>query len=340
MKMLSEIVARAYCPAAVPAGPDRFFAVGCQSVGSAWLPSDAGDVAKIAAQVRALERTGHLPWEPDAEMDGVFNDLFSPFRDESDGQLTVWIPVPIEESLSSSFLSRDWRVFALAWWAVKRANIDPEKPVVLAAFDATNRVVSTTVLAADLYAGMDTAIKMRGGVMQTPGAACATCAKAEICKGLESFISDIGAMSKPGSKPDPELLGLRLFNERAAVSMRIEHLEGRRTTIETEMSKLVKDGKYKMGADELLEIPTRTTTVWDFAKVRQTLMAQGLWDDSFGNIRGTELMKALDKFPPAVQAELAKAKTEKTNQPSISEAVRHGRFSTRPSIFGAVTLRS
>jgi hypothetical protein len=340
LKLLSELISRTYCAAAVPAGPDRFFAVGCQSVKAPWLPVDAGDVARIDAQVRSLERSGHLPWEPDQELDGVFNDLFSPFREDQDGKLTVWLPVPIEEPLTSSLLVRDWRAFALAWWATRRLDAKPDKRVVIVAFDASGRTISAEVQAADLYAGMDFAINKKGGVMQTPGASCMTCALAPTCKGLDLFISDLGSTQKPGQTQDEELRGLRLFNERAAVSMKIDHLEGRKDTIDAEISKQVKDGKYKMGPDQILELPARTTAVWDFAMVRRTLMAHGLWDDAFGSIRAAEIQKALDKFPVEVQEALKKARTERTNQPSISEAMRHGRYSTRPATFGGVTLRS
>lgn len=336
--MLSEVVARAYCPAAVPASPDRFFSVGCRIVGSHWLPADAADAARISSQAEAVSRTGRGPWEPDQEIDGVFNDLFSPFRDESDGRVAVWIPVPIEEPLSSTLMSGDWRVFAMVWWAARRLGLDPSRRVVVTAFDAAGRVVSTDMLAEDVYSAMELAVGMAPGAHESAGASCSSCSRAATCRGLEAFLSDYGRPSPPGSRENDDVRAQRLLSERSLVSLKLEHLERRKDIVEAELGKLVRDGYISVGG-ERLEVPARTTSSWDFAVVHRSLMARGLWDDSFGSVRASALQKAMEKFPEDLVKSLGKARTEKTSQPSIAEAVRHGRFATRAPVLGGVAIQ-
>lgn len=336
MKFLSQIVARAYCPAAVPAGPDRFFAVGCHAVGSSWLPADAADAARIAAQAKSLDRGGKLPWEPDGPLDGVFNDLFSPFRDDSDGRFSVWIPVPIEEALSSTLMAHDWRVFAMAWWAARRVELDPSRRVTVVAFDASERMVSADIKAEDLYSGMEFASGSPGGSHEAPGASCASCSRALSCKGLEAFNADYGKTAGPTRNETDELRARRLLSERALVSLKIEQLDRRKAIVDAELEKLVRNGLLRLGDGEGLEVPVRVTAAWDFGAVHRALMSRGLWDDSLGSIRSAELQRKIPNYPPDLAKALGKAKTDKTSQPSISEAARHGRFATRAPFLGGI----
>jgi hypothetical protein len=333
MIMLSEVVARAYCPAAAPAGPLRFFSVGCQAAGASWFPADAADAARIAAQARGLGRA-HLPWEPDTELDGVFNDLFSPWRDDSDGRLTIWIPVPVEEPLSSTLMPRDWRVVALAWWAARRVGADPARKAVIVAFDSSGRTVAADIRVEDLYSAMEAAIAIQASGREVPGAACAACTRALGCRGLEAFVSELGPQRKPAPDEADDMRNLRLFSELTSVGMRLESLEARRDLILAELGKAVHEGLLKVGPDQSLEVPSRASVAWDFSMVRGTLMSSGFWSDSLGSIRAGELAKSLEKYPDKVKKELAKARTDKVGQPSIMEAMRHASFAARPTTFG------
>ncbi len=339
MRFLSQIISQAYCPAVVPAAPDRLFSVGCHSLGSPWLPADAADAARIASQSRALERGGRLPWEPDGQIDGVFNDIFSPFRDDSDGRFSVWIPVPIEESLSSTLLAHDWRFFAMAWWAARRVELDPSRRVIIVAFDASERMVSADVKAEDLYAGMEVALGMRGGAHESPGAACASCSRAATCKGLEAFNAEYGKSPGPARGENDELRARRLLSERALVSLKIEQLDRRKSVVDAELEKLVRNGLLRLGNGDDLEVPVRVTAAWDFGAVHRALMSRGLWDDALGTIRSAEIQRKLPSYPPDLMKTLMKAKTDKTSQPSISEAARHGRFATRAPFLGGIAGR-
>ena len=335
MMMLSSVIAHAYCPASNPAWPDHFFSVGCQSVGNPLMPRDARDAAWIGAQTRDVERTGHAPWDPDQELDGVFNDLFSPYRNDESGRLTVWIPIPIEEAVSSTLIPQDWRFVALAWWAVRRVNADPSRRVAVVAFDSAGRTVAADMQVADLYEAMAAALRIKSDAM-VAGPACRSCSMASGCPSLLQYIDALGA---PPDAPDDGTRPLRLYNERASVGIRLEMLEKRRDEIDAELVKLLKDGRLKLAPDYSLEVPARTSTAWEFGIVRRVLMAHGIWDDSYGSVRAGELQKALARFPAKVRSDLEKAKTDKVGTPSLSEAIRHGSYATRPPIFGAVAGR-
>jgi hypothetical protein len=214
----------------------------------------------------------------------------------------------------------------------------PKQQATIMAFDASGRTVGANIRIEELYSAMDGAIDLEPHPYQTPGAACSSCSKAAGCEGLARFVDNLGPMSSPQKGESDGIRSLRLYNERAAVGMKLERLEALKASIDEELGKAIKDGKIKLGPDELLEVPSRTTVAWDFATVRGVLMSHGIWDDSFGSIRSGELQKSLEIFPEAVRKDLLKARTEKISQPSLSEAIRHGRYATRPAIFGAVTL--
>jgi len=333
--MLSEIIARGYCPAVNPLGPDRFFSVGCHSVGSSWGPTDPVDAARVASQADIIAKSKHRPWDVDGGVDDVFNDLFSPFRELDAGRMLVWIPVPIEEALASSLMAQDWRIVGLVWWAVSRQGFSGH--VIATAFDAAGRTMSCDFRSEDILAAFEVLHGVRLSNIRVPGAACQGCSQAPTCTNLQMFIDDYGAPAKPNI--DSSLRGFRLFNQRAEIMLKLEALERRRDAIDAELGKLVKDGKLRIGPDDELLVPSRTTGVWDFGMVRRVLMAHGLWDDSFGSVRSSDLQKAMIKFPKEVVKELAKARSERVSQPSIAEAARHGRFATGPAFLGGVALQ-
>jgi len=333
--MLSDIVSRAYCRGMKAKGPDRFFAIGCQMVGSTWFPRDPTDAAQVAAQARSMEKSKHAPWEPDTEIEAVFNDLFSPFREVQDGKLFVWIPVPTEESLSSTLMVRDWRIVALVWWAVMRHNYEGE--IIAVAFDASGRQVLCDFKSEDIEAAFELAIAFPVMDYNTAGPACSVCAKAGGCPEFATFLMDHGHTTKPDI--DPAIWAFRLFNERVELLMRIEFLEKRKTELDSELGKMVKQGKLHLGDGDDLMVPVRKIVSWDFGEVRRILMGQDLWSDTFGRVRSTELQTAMENFPKPVVDSLLKVKSERLNQPSISEAARHGRFATGPTFIGGIALQ-
>ena len=334
MKMLSDIVSRAYCRGMKAKGPDRFFSVGCQMVGSTWYPRDPADAAQVAAQARAMEKSTHHPWEPDTEIEAVFNDLFSPFMEVHDDKLFVWIPVPTEESLSSTLMVRDWRILALVWWATMRH--DYEGPIIAVAFDASGRQVLCDFKSEDVEAAFELAIAFPSMDYNTAGPACSVCVKAPSCPELANFLLDHGHTTKPDA--NPAIWAFRLFNERVELLMRIEFLEKRKAELDAELGKMVKQGKLTLGDGDDLIVPVRKTTSWDFGDVKRILMGEDLWNDAFGRIRSTELQTAMENFPKPVVDSLLKVKSERLSQPSISEAARHGRFSTGPTFIGGIAL--
>lgn len=338
MRFLSEVISTAYCPASAPSTPDRFFSVGCRLVGAGWTPDDAGDASAIATQAASLAGSPRLPWEPDTEIEGVFNDLFSPFREEADGRLYVWAPVPIEEPLSSSVLARDWRAVALAWWAARRVGAPDDMVVVFSAFDAVGRVVSFDARAEEIYGAMDVALAIQKTPHERPGGACFFCSRAALCRSFSAIVEDLGPKVPPGKDDTTGIRGLRLYSERAAISQKMEVLERRREVVDKELTSLMRDGRIKLGPDELLEVPSRITASWDYRDVKNVLDAFGLWQDSLASIKVGELRRLMEKMPKGAVDKLNKLRSDRTSQPSISEAARHGRFEARPATFGAASL--
>jgi hypothetical protein len=209
--------------------------------------------------------------------------------------------------------------------------------VVVTVFDSAGRQVACDFRSEDLYAAFDLVKGFKKGDVKTPSGACWSCALNQSCETLMAFLEHRAIPKNPDA--DQTAMAFRLFSERVDIMLRLEFLETRLESIDADLCKLIKDGKLKITQDDELVIPTRTVSSWDFAAVRRSLMSYGLWDDSFGSIRANDLQKALDKFPKEVQAVVLKAKSERTTQPSISEAARHGRFATGPAFLGGVTLQ-
>jgi hypothetical protein len=335
LNLLSDVLDATICPASKSRTPDDFFAIGCAMIGS-WVhgkdpatqadyqrqgqgiavlrdfikPSRPGDGVKDEYKVFGTSRT-------------VVNDLFVPgYRMDVDGFMHIYFPVPVWTPLSSSFLSRDWRFVALAWIAVIDSGLAPAKMVFVAADAAGRRVMS--VVEPEVLDAFKTMLKAKPRDIELPGPACVRCVKAEVCDTLQRVLDPHMEGAAERLPKDKTAVAQALFFQRMELETRIEVLEEQKKKTDQLLSKLCVDGVLRIGG-ESIQIPSRKSNHWDYSKVRHILEPAGLWSDSFGSVKGMALQASMAQFPADVRKRLEDAVVVTTNEPSISEAIRHGR---------------
>ncbi len=333
MMLLSEVLDWMGCRASAPATMDPFFVLGCHMAGNQFPAANAVEQQDIARQSAAiLGAKGFVApvqadlrrW--DASGAEIYNDIYVPGHYvDTDGLLHIHYPVMVGVPLSSTFIGRDWRFAAPAYWLPNGTDV---RGVVITAWDATGRRISDRVEPG--WLGIFGTAKAPVGPgdpqarYETPGSVCVRCSRNGVCKGLESFLEShsLGSIdADPRERIDRQQ---KLFIERMALATKLEVLTARQEQTDRELRKICVDGQMNIGS-EVIKLEGRRGVKRDYSRIKAILVNAGLWLDRYGAILGSALQEDLSGFPPAIRDAIAKASTETVTEPSITEAIKAGR---------------